>query len=138
MRTIIAGSRTVIEYEKVCAVIKAANFNITEVVSGCARGVDTLGEQWAAASGIPVKRFPAEWNKHGKLAGPVRNQQMADYADALIAVWDGRSKGTKDMIDRASKLNKTVFVRMLGRTEPEPSIFNLDAPPTFYELREEL
>ena len=58
--------------------------------------------------------FNADWNKHGRAAGPMRNKQMADYADVLIAVWDGQSKGTKNMIDQMNKLNKPVFIVWIG------------------------
>lgn len=107
-RTIIAGSRTVESLALVEMAIDASGFRITEVVSGCAAGADLFGEQWARAHMIPIKRFPADWRLHGKSAGPIRNQQMADYADQLIAVWDGVSRGTKDMIEQARYL--TVFV----------------------------
>lgn len=83
------------------AAIKASKFAITEVVSGGAKGVDSLGEVWAHSMGVPVKVFPADWDKHGKKAGFVRNAEMAEYADALIAVWDGQSRGTYDMIRKA-------------------------------------
>lgn len=85
--------------------------DITEVVSGCAKGADRFGEVWAEDKGIPIKKFPADWNTHGKRAGPIRNSQMADYADALCAFWDGKSKGTKHMIDDAQKRGLQVFVK---------------------------
>lgn len=77
------------------AAVDASGFRITEVVSGVAHGVDKLGERWAQAHKIPVKQFPAQWNKYGNAAGPIRNREMAEYADALIAVWDGQSRGHK-------------------------------------------
>lgn len=60
---------------------------------------------------IPVKRFPADWDRHGRAAGPIRNCQMAQYADALIAIWDGKSRGTKNMIDEMNKCGKPVLIR---------------------------
>lgn len=83
---------------------------VTEVVSGTAIGIDRAGEAWAEVYGIPVKHFPARWNKYGKGAGMVRNQQMGSYADALLAIWDGESKGTKHMIEWMQRLKKPVFV----------------------------
>lgn len=80
--------------------------NITsdiEIVSGNAKGADTLGEQYASKKGFSLKKFPANWSEYGKSAGVIRNKQMAEYADGLIAFWDGRSKGTKDMIEQAKK-----------------------------------
>jgi len=85
-------------------------FSITEVVSGGAAGVDMLGERWALRQGIPTTVFQANWNAHGKAAGPIRNKQMAEYADALIAVWDGESPGTKNMIETMEKLGKPVLI----------------------------
>lgn len=91
--------------------LKRAPFEITEVVSGaCKEGVDRLGEEWAGRKGIPVKRFPADWNQYGRRAGPLRNREMAKYADALIAIWDGESRGTRNMIDEALREKLEVYV----------------------------
>ena len=68
---------------------------VSEVVSGCARGVDAYGELWAKQHEIPVKRYPANWSLYGKSAGPIRNREMAEYAEAL-AVFPG-GKGTASM-----------------------------------------
>jgi len=97
MKTIIAGSRDISNYDLVKYTTKQSNFTITEVVSGTAKGIDSLGEKWAQEQGIPIKKFPANWNEHGKAAGPIRNGQMADYADALILIWDGKSRGSANM-----------------------------------------
>lgn len=108
MKTIIAGSRDITDYERVSTLItityeawKEREMPITEVVSGCARGVDTLGERWAKEHGIPIKPFPADWKKYGKSAGPIRNKEMAKYADALIAIKHAVSAGTDNMIQFA-------------------------------------
>jgi hypothetical protein len=98
MKVIVAGSRTVTSMTFVELAIKESKFEITELVSGGARGVDELGEVWAAFNHIPIKQFRAAWGFYGQSAGMIRNGEMAQYADALIAVWDGRSKGTKHMI----------------------------------------
>lgn len=74
-----------------------------EIVSGKARGADTLGEQYAKENGYDIKPFPADWNQHGYAAGPIRNGEMARYATHLIAFWDGKSTGTANMIDQARK-----------------------------------
>lgn len=79
------------------------NIEINEVVCGCAKGADTLGRDWAEDKDIPVELFPADWDKHGKAAGYIRNKQMAEYATHLIAFWDGESRGTKHMIDLAKE-----------------------------------
>lgn len=114
MKVIIAGSRTITDYNIVLdAVLESSAyiFPITEIVSGCARGVDLLGEKYAKLNNLSIKKFPANWNEYGKLAGPIRNRQMAEYADSLIAIWDGKSKGTKNMIDTMKMLNKKFFVK---------------------------
>lgn len=114
MKTIIAGGRDITDYGLVCEAVKASGIEITEVVSGCARGVDRLGERWAGKNGVHVESFPAQWTKFGKAAGPLRNAEMAAYADALIAIWDGQSKGTKDMIEQAEKCGLHVFVMYIN------------------------
>ena len=79
-------------------------------MSGTARGVDRFGEQWAIENNVAIKPFPADWDTYGKRAGYLRNTQMAEYADALIAVWDGESRGTKHMIDEAKKESLEYFI----------------------------
>lgn len=110
MITIIAGPRTATDPDLVAQAVAASGFNITEVVSGRARGIDTFGEHWAEDHGIPVTPFEADWTKYGRSAGPIRNQQMAAYAEGLLAIWDGQSKGTKNMIETMKKLGKPVFI----------------------------
>ena len=98
------------DYELLAKGREASNFDITEVVCGMARGADTLGRIWAETMELPVAKFPADWEKYGKAAGPIRNKQMADYADAAIVfIWDG-SRGSKNMIETMKKLNKPCFV----------------------------
>ena len=110
MKVIVAGSREGVTYEHVEAAIKESQFEITEVVSGTAKGADQFGEAWAIFRKIPIKRFPADWNRHGKSAGYLRNKQMAEYGDALIAVHYKGSKGTQHMIDLAKKAGLLVYV----------------------------
>lgn len=111
MKTIIAGSRTITSLAIVEQAIRESGFDITEVVCGGAKGVDQLGADWAYLHKNRIKWFPADWDKHGRYAGPLRNRAMADYAEALIAVWDGNSRGTKHMIDCATKKGLKVFVK---------------------------
>lgn len=80
------------------------------IVSGRAEGADKLGERYAAEHNLTIERFPAEWDKYGKYAGPRRNAQMAQAADAVLVFWDGKSKGTKNMIENAKKANKPCTV----------------------------
>ena len=111
MRVIIAGSRYINDYSEVVAAMRDCGFAATEVVCGMARGVDLLGWTWAQERGLPCRQFPADWAKHGKAAGPIRNREMAKNADALVAVWDGKSRGTADMIRAAREMGLKVFVR---------------------------
>lgn len=112
MRLIIAGSRDITDYdlivEKLDVILSA--YMPDEVVSGGARGVDSLGEQWAIAHQIPIKRFPADWRQYGKSAGYKRNVEMAAYATHLVAFWNGQSRGTKHMIDIAHERNLRVRI----------------------------
>ncbi len=110
MRTIIAGSRENISFDDVLNAIRLAPWEPTILISGTARGVDRMGESWANANNIPIEKYPANWNKYGKRAGYLRNEEMAKNAEALIAVWDGKSKGTKHMINIAKKYNLRCFI----------------------------
>lgn len=114
MKVIIAGSRDIEDYELVKRAIAESGFKITEVVSGDARGPDQLGEAWADDNNVPVTLFPAKWNVHGKKAGMIRNEEMAAYAQALIAIWDGKSSGTRHMIQIARNRNLLVYVLNVG------------------------
>lgn len=110
MKTIIAGSRDSVTYENVVSAMAECGWVPTQVISGHARGVDIFGEQWAMENDIPLLIKPADWKMHGKAAGYIRNVDMANNADALVAVWDGESKGTKHMIDIALDKKLKVFV----------------------------
>ena len=111
MKLIIAGSREGFTYEDVVEAFDSLiDAVVSEIVSGGARGVDRFGEQLAKARGIPLTIKPADWDKYGKSAGYIRNKEMAEYADALLALWDGESRGTKHMIDLAKKNNLKVHI----------------------------
>ena len=104
MITIIAGTRTINNYRLLKHEITKAEkdgIEITEVVSGGCMGVDELGEKYARVMEIPLHVFHAEWRTRGKAAGPIRNSQMVEFADALIAIWDGKSPGTRNIIKQA-------------------------------------
>lgn len=126
IRIIIAGSREFSNYGLLEEVVNSVLRNTVwekgyknsdiEIVCGKARGADTLGEWYAKSCGMKVIYFPANWNLYGARAGFIRNEEMAQYASekrgfgALIALWDGKSRGTKNMIDLAKKYNLAVFV----------------------------
>lgn len=109
-KIIIAGGRDFNDYNKLKYICDFHIKDGDEIVSGKARGADSLGEVYANEMKLNVKEFPADWNKYGKSAGYIRNEEMAKYADRLIAFWDGKSKGTKHMIDLAKKYNLIVSV----------------------------
>lgn len=114
MKVIIAGSRSVSNPDLIAIAMILSQFHVVEVVCGMAKGVDLLGKAWAEKKGIPVVEFPADWEKFGKRAGIVRNQRMAEYADALVAIWDGESRGTAHMIKSAQWEGLKVYVFQKG------------------------
>lgn len=123
MKIIIAGSRTLTLDRYVDTAVAQAfnkwvsqdqenwkNYTRPEIISGGAQGVDFLAELYAKKHSLQFTEFRADWEQFGKRAGFLRNTQMAEYADALIAIWDGKSKGTFHMISEMVKRNKPVFV----------------------------
>jgi hypothetical protein len=113
-RTIIAGSRTIIDYDIVKNGIKESGFIIDEVVCGLAQGPDILGEKWALEHRIPVTYFPANWRDFGKSAGCIRNEQMGNYADQLILIWDGKSRGSEHMLRYAKHKKLLIYVKNIN------------------------
>lgn len=101
MKVIVAGSRHITDMLIVFKAIETSGFKITEIVSGCCAGPDIFGEEWARLNDVPVMRFPADWRMNGKAAGPMRNRAMAEYADALVICWDGKSAGSASMLKEA-------------------------------------
>lgn len=114
MITIIAGSRNITNYKVLKETVQEVSWDITKIISGGAKGVDQLGIQHAFKNKIPFKVINADWNKYGRSAGPKRNIKMANEADALIALWDGKSKGTKHMIDVARENGLKTFIKMVN------------------------
>lgn len=113
MRVIIAGSRNLkinwgnlLTLDKLVEVYKIP---VSEVVSGTASGADSLGELWASLHELPIKRFPADWETHSRAAGPIRNREMAMYADILILLWDGKSRGSASMLNQATKYGLLIY-----------------------------
>ncbi len=119
MKVIIAGSRNIDDYKLVAQAMKRCGYTVTEVVCGMATGIDKQGEVWARANNIPVKEMPADWYRHGKAAGPIRNREMALYADAAVVIWDGKSRGSRNMINEMIRQGKPYFVQ-LTESEDEP------------------
>lgn len=112
MKVIIAGGRYFEDYKELCFFcdkVLQNRINI-EIVSGGARGADTLGEKYALERDYNVKRFSAAWSKFGRSAGVIRNAEMAKYATVLIAFWDGKSRGTRSMINLAEKEGLKIYI----------------------------
>ena len=114
MKVIIAGGRDFNDIHKVIERVdhhlsKCKHLDI-EIVSGTASGADKMGEEYADLRDYKVAQFKPDWDKYGKGAGYKRNAEMADYADALIAFWDGKSRGTMHMINIAKKKGLQVKV----------------------------
>lgn len=112
MKIIIAGGRDFKDYNKLC---RSCDYMLQyikniEIVSGCANGADKLGEKYANEKGFTLHKFPANWDKYGKSAGYIRNEEMAKFSDVLISFWDGKSKGTEHMINLAKKYNLKIKV----------------------------
>jgi hypothetical protein len=107
VKLIIAGSRTFTNYDFLEETI-LINFDIEdlEIVCGEARGADLLGREFAEDYNLKIHSYPANWEKHGKSAGHIRNAAMGKEADFLLAFWDGKSKGTQGMINYMKKNNK--------------------------------
>ena len=117
-KLIVAGSRDFNDYELLKSKLDKvkAVYRVFEIVSGKARGADSLGERYALENSLPIAEFPADWDTHGKSAGYRRNAEMADYADGCVVFWDGESKGTKHMIDLAKEKGIQLAVVNYGGT----------------------
>ena len=126
-KLIIAGTRSFNDYELIRSILSTLfmkrrcwtiNWN-EEIVSGGAPGADTLAVRYATEADIPFKVFAADWKKYGRSAGPRRNRQMAEYADAAIVFWDGKSRGTQNMIQQMRELGKPVEVIIYPKGDRE-------------------
>lgn len=116
MKLLIAGSRSLNHlcgshlFELIDITLGKRFMLFTEIISGgCPKGPDSLAKPFAKLMELEYKEFPALWNEHGKAAGPIRNKQMAEYADELLLIWDGKSNGSKNMKHEMEKLNKKVY-----------------------------
>ena len=112
MKVIIAGGRDFNDYDLLCQKIDKILSKQTdiEIVSGRAKGADQLGERYAKEHGYFIKMFPADWNRYNKQAGYIRNEDMANYADALIIFWNNESKGSQHMINIAKQQNLLIRI----------------------------
>ena len=137
-RVIIAGTRDFSDYQLLrdkCDAILSAKRQDSNIiiVSGTAKGADRLGERYAREQGYEIRQFPADWLNDEKKAGPIRNAKMADNADALIAFWDGQSRGTKNMIETAKR--KGLVIRTIDTNRSRTATATVD--PKIAKLRAE-
>ena len=115
-KVIIAGGRDFSDFELMSTKMdmllsKVKDKREVVVISGKAKGADTLGERYATSRNFKVEEYPANWDKYGRSAGYRRNEEMAEHAEALVAFWDGKSKGTSHMIEYAK--SKGLKVRII-------------------------
>lgn len=121
MKLAVIGSRDFVDYARMEQCL-LRNFRVEEievVISGGARGADTLAARFAGRHGLPLEIVPADWKTHGRKAGPVRNAEIVERADVLVAFWDGLSRGTRDSITRARMAGKRVMIFPCGGTTPD-------------------
>lgn len=118
-RVIIAGTRSFTDYallERYCNTVlynKQMTGEKIIILSGHCRGVDVLGERYANSKGYQVELYPAEWERYGKRAGIIRNEIMVQRAEALIAIWDGQSHGTQNIIKLAERYGLKIRIKMI-------------------------
>ena len=117
-RIIVAGCRSCQDYDMAKAYIEQCIKKIREkytliFLSGGCKGADLLGERYANENGFCIERYPANWKKYGKSAGPKRNLQMVQACDYVICFWDGNSRGTASMISYAKKFKKPLKVKKI-------------------------
>ena len=121
-RVVVAGCRNYNNYKQAKAFIDECLTDIKNdftiiIISGGASGADRLGERYAFEHGYKIKRYPANWIKYGRSAGPRRNKLMAQVSDLVICFWDGESRGTKSMIEFAKQYNKPLKVKTIDTQE---------------------
>ncbi|MHA2279769.1 MAG: DUF2493 domain-containing protein [Promethearchaeota archaeon] len=107
MKLAVVGSRSFTNYDFLKKML--AFHECTQIISGGARGADRLAKQYAAECGIPIKEFLPDWDTHGKAAGYIRNKQIVEACDELVAFWDEESRGTQHSINLANEASKPVY-----------------------------
>ena len=111
MKLAIIGSRDFNDYPLLVDSINSlVEESITMIVSGGAKGADSLGEKYANENNIPIKIFKPDWKKHGRAAGFIRNVDIVKESDTVIAFWDGKSRGTENSINHARKMDKGLLI----------------------------
>ena len=110
MKIAVIGSRTATakQYEEL--VQRLEPLQPTEIISGGANGADALGERYAREYGLKLTTYTPDWQRFGKAAGPIRNEQIIKAADLVLAIWDGKSTGTADSLKKAKALRKKIAI----------------------------
>ena len=117
-RVVVAGCRNYENYSEAkryidyCISAISKKYELIFLSGGC-RGADSLGERYASENGYKLEIYQADWERYGKSAGPRRNKEMAEKADYVICFWDGKSRGTKLMIEFAKSMNKPIKIKMI-------------------------
>lgn len=137
MKTIICGSRTIQSYDVFLRALNTAPFldKITVVFSGMAAGPDVFGYRWAMERKLPVRQFYPDWNKLGKPAGLIRNMEMCTYADAIIAVWDGRSTGTGHIIKYSSHMDPPLLRHIINLGPQQETLIDYARNANLFKVR---
>lgn len=115
MRLAVVGSRGFDDYEYLKATIEKINADIECIISGGARGADSLAARYSREKGIALREYLPEYDKYGRGAPIVRNRLIVDDCDTLIAFWDGKSRGTRDSIDYARRQGRKVIIELTGQ-----------------------
>ena len=115
MRVVVGGSRSFTDYGTLEKYLDTCLQDCTEItiLSGHCQGADLMAERYAAERGIKVMIFAANWRRYGRAAGPIRNREMVECSDVVIAFWDGKSRGTRSLIEYARALKKELRVVMI-------------------------
>lgn len=120
MKVAIIGSRSLIDID----IEKYVPENTDTIISGGAKGIDSLAQEYAELHNIPTIIFEPEYRKYGKIAPIIRDKQIVQAADIVIAIWDGKSKGTRFTLEYANKIGKRTFTYRIWNSG---QIFNLSA-----------
>lgn len=110
MKIAVVGSRTLGSLFLVERALRLSGFDVSEILTGDARGVDRAAATYATREGIPCRVFPANWRQHGKQAGAIRNAALVEAADAVVAIWDGRSPGTRLTLEMARRKGRPSYI----------------------------
>ena len=111
MKLAVVGSRTFYDYDLLeRCLLRYFSLDDLEILSGGARGTDALAARFAREHGLALRIIEADWERLGRVAGPVRNSRLVQEAEVLVAFWDGRSRGTRDSIAKARRAGKRVLV----------------------------